>query len=80
MSNDEWGDFQTPSDLATQVLRSLRGTGWTRLLEPTCGLGRFLEASQTLGGDVHRIGIEIQAEHAAAASRFADTVLELAGG
>ena len=75
MPNNEWGDFQTPSDLAVRVLRSLGETGWTRLLEPTCGLGRFLEASQTLGSDVHRIGIEIQSEHAAAASRFANTVL-----
>ena len=76
MRSNEWGDFQTPSDLAAQALRSLDATGWTRLLEPTCGLGRFLEASQTLGSDVHRIGIEIQSEHATAASRFADTVLE----
>ena len=76
MPNNEWGDFQTPSDLAAQALRSLGATKWTRLLEPTCGLGRFLEASQALGSDVHRIGIEIQSEHAAVASSFADTVLE----
>ncbi len=76
MPNNEWGDFQTPSDLALQALRSLGATRWTRLLEPTCGLGRFLEASQTLGSNVHRIGIEIQPEHAAVASRSADTVLE----
>lgn len=76
MPNNEWGDFQTPADLAGQVLGSLGATRWTRLLEPTCGLGRFLEASQALGSDVHRIGIEIQSGHAAAASRFADTVLE----
>lgn len=76
MPNNEWGDFQTPIDLAAQVIGSLGATRWTRLLEPTCGLGSFLEASQTLGSDVHRVGVEIQSGHAAVASRFADAVLE----
>jgi len=42
----EFGDFQTPSALARQVCAALarRGIKPASLIEPTCGLGRFLFA------------------------------------
>jgi hypothetical protein len=61
------GDFQTPRELVAAVLRCLGpvGSRWTRVLEPTCGKGSFLE------GLLHDpapprevIGIELQQAHA----------------
>jgi hypothetical protein len=54
-----WGDFQTPLTLAESVLRSLPQREWGRVLEPTCGIGTFLEAAKVLGG-AERVGIEVQ--------------------
>jgi len=64
--NNEWGDFQTPQDLARQVVSLFAGERWRRVLEPTCGIGRFLEASRILGKDIERQGIEIQPEYVSA--------------
>lgn len=43
----EFGDFQTPPALARQVVDLLRSKGLVpgSVLEPTCGLGAFVEAS-----------------------------------
>ena len=43
----EFGDFQTPLALANQVVDLLkaRGVAPRSVVEPTCGLGRFVEAS-----------------------------------
>jgi hypothetical protein len=65
--NNEWGDFQTPVDLADEVLRTLPNRGWTRLLEPTCGRGSFLSAAAALG-DVERVGVEVQEHYAVEAA------------
>ncbi len=57
------GDFQTPLALAEQVVHILkqRGTHWTRVLEPTCGLGNFIHAVIQQCPDIQEIiGIEIQ--------------------
>ena len=59
MPNNEWGDFQTPPELAALAVSSLTGRTWGRVLEPTCGIGRFLEAAASLGPDVERLGIEL---------------------
>lgn len=44
---EEYGDFQTPPELASQVCRLLadRGTIPASILEPTCGIGNFLLAA-----------------------------------
>lgn len=67
----EFGDFQTPPELVSAVLDRLGPIGgrWTRVLEPTCGRGNFL-AGLLAGDPLPReiLGIEIQAEHLAAAS------------
>ena len=41
----ELGDFQTPPSLVAAVLTSLASDGkkWSRVLEPTCGRGNFIE-------------------------------------
>ncbi len=61
------GDFQTPPGLVDEVLNALEpglSEGrWGRILEPTCGLGHFLEgAGARLNGRSELVGIEIQDE------------------
>lgn len=74
MPNNEWGDFQTPVDLATEVLGTLPNRGWTRILEPTCGRGSFLSAAASLG-TVERVGVEVQEHYAVEAARSGARVL-----
>src|SRR5271157_1390185 len=57
------GDFQTPRDLVDAVLQTLGpiGARWTRILEPTCGSGSFLQALLEHEAPPRElIGIEIQ--------------------
>jgi hypothetical protein len=77
MSNNEWGDFQTPLALATSALDSLGQSRWTRVLEPTCGIGSFLKASMQLGATVERIGIEVQPDYVGAARAAGFAVLPI---
>ena len=70
MPNNELGDFQTPLALARQCLRVLGLPAAVRVLEPTCGRGAFLEASASLSPGSERVGLELQEEHAAAASAW----------
>jgi hypothetical protein len=41
----EYGDFQTPPELAKAICLALRGERPATLLEPTCGTGAFLAAA-----------------------------------
>jgi hypothetical protein len=75
MANNQWGDFQTPAELARHVVAALPRRAWGRVLEPTCGVGRFLEATTRLGGDVERVGIEVQPSYAAEAAAKGFNVL-----
>ncbi len=45
----EYGDFQTPYDLAEQVVKFLTATGFSprAIVEPTCGRGSFVRAAVT---------------------------------
>jgi predicted RNA methylase len=67
----EYGDFQTPSELAADVLDLLRKRKtWTRVLEPCCGIGNFLvEAVRRLPRSVEVRGIEIRPEYVQVANR-----------
>ena len=57
----EYGDFQTPLPLARMCVEAIGGT-WSRILEPTCGLGSFLQASiEKHDADV--VGFEIQPDY-----------------
>jgi hypothetical protein len=76
MASDEWGDFQTPQDLANDVIRSLKPGNWSCVLEPTCGLGNFLEASLALGPEIQRIGIEVQTRYVESARARGFDVLD----
>jgi hypothetical protein len=60
------GDFQTPRELARQIVQLLEpiGSRWSRVLEPTCGTGAFLQALlQCPSPPRELIGIEIQESH-----------------
>ncbi len=71
----EWGDFQTPLGLVEQVIAFLqtRGERWQRVLEPTCGVGNFIQGimrSTLLDSDAEIQGIEIQSSHVEQASQL----------
>lgn len=70
MVKDQFGDFQTPVALAEQCLRVLRINPNARILDPTCGVGNFLSASQRLHPNTERRGVEIQPAYAELASTF----------
>src|SRR5260370_3566256 len=56
----EYGDFQTPEGLARSVCAMLasQGADPAALLEPSCGLGRFLFAGlDRFGGIRNAIGV-----------------------
>lgn len=71
----EFGDFQTPKSLAIQVcdLISRLGCEPRSVLEPTCGVGHFLDAAlQSFPSVKHLAGVEINPEYAAAAKSALD--------
>jgi hypothetical protein len=62
----EYGDFQTPESLASEVcaLISEQGLRPAALLEPTCGLGRFLFAGlDHFKGAKKALGADINAQY-----------------
>lgn len=62
----EFGDFQTPSDLAAEVCRVLKRQRVlpASIVEPTCGVGQLFEAALNAFPDVHAArGMELNAEH-----------------
>ncbi|WP_407708423.1 hypothetical protein ACIU4M_18495 [Bacillus altitudinis] len=59
----EFGDFQTPPNLAERVCRMLNGKGInpTTVIEPTYGKGNFIHASLNHFKNINKVyGIEIQ--------------------
>jgi len=61
----EFGDFQTPFELALRATRLLRrlGIAPASILEPTCGKGAFVAAAQHVFGGVSIYGMEINPLH-----------------
>lgn len=62
----EFGDFQTPGDLAAEVCRVLkrRRVAPMSIVEPTCGVGQFLEAAlNTFPNAVQACGMELNPVH-----------------
>lgn len=62
----EYGDFQTPLELAILVCQQLKSLGVNPdiIVEPTCGIGSFIEASLALFSSVQKIiGVEINQDH-----------------
>ncbi|WP_165164391.1 SAM-dependent DNA methyltransferase [Corynebacterium qintianiae] len=70
MANNEFGDFQTPLALAKRCLEVLNISSDARVLEPTCGVGAFLQAAQELAPDSERVGLEINEAYAAEAGQW----------
>jgi hypothetical protein len=62
----DFGDFQTPPELVSDVLEALEpiGTRWPRVLEPTCGRGNFIAGLLNLPNPPKEIiGLEVQDRH-----------------
>lgn len=72
----EYGDFQTPDDLAGKVVKLIGSLGFeaASILEPTCGLGNLLlPALQRFGGCVPAVGVDINPDYLGrAASRLSN--------
>ncbi len=78
-SKAEFGDFQTPIELARAVCFLLLGRGVrpTSILEPTCGLGTFLVAALEVFPSIRRaVGVEINRDYA---NRAEQAIAEKAG-
>lgn len=71
----EFGDFQTPTDLALAATTLLRKLGICprSILEPTCGRGAFLEAAVTVFPECDSIvGVDINSHHLQVADLIAN--------
>ena len=66
------GDFQTPVQLARNVVTRLFADGlqWERILEPTCGQGNFIRACVEEAGVREIIGLEIQQSYVKESKRI----------
>lgn len=66
ISKVEYGDFQTPLELADLVCQQLikLGVKPDLIIEPTCGIGHFIEISSRLFPSVKKIiGVEINPQY-----------------
>ncbi len=62
----EYGDFQTPLDLAERVLEFLHSSLISppeTIIEPTCGLGSFIDAAVTFFPDSSIYAMDINAQY-----------------
>ncbi len=62
----EYGDFQTPFELAKRVCEKLNQLGVSPnvVIEPTCGVGAFVEASALSFPSVKKIiGVEVNQDY-----------------
>ena len=78
----EFGDFQTPIELARQIcsLLSQNGLEPISILEPTCGKGSFIVAALEFFPNVRNIiGIDINSEHIKDACSALDKLAHTAG-
>ena len=81
-SKAEFGDFQTPIELARDVCSILfrQGVAPISVLEPTCGKGGFLAAALELFPSVRNIiGVDINGEHVREARSSLDKVVSTVG-
>jgi hypothetical protein len=70
----ELGDFQTPPELVSKVLKTLGPVGerWSRVLEPTCGTGNFIRGLLSLDISPSEIkAFELQEAHVRQARKAA---------
>ena len=67
-----FGDFQTPLDLAREVASFVRSeeSSVSTVVEPTCGVGSFLQASiEVFGTKVQHLGFDINPDYVELARR-----------
>lgn len=78
MPNNEFGDFQTPLNLAKKCLETLEIPRDIpiQIIEPTCGVGAFLQASQEISPLSLRRGIEINPHYASEASEYGEIIVD----
>ena len=82
----EYGDFQTPLELAEKVCQKLVELDVTPdvILEPTCGVGNFLEAAASTFQSVNKIiGVELNSNYLQAIKNkaiFKDKRVEIRAG
>ncbi len=61
----EFGDFQTPDELATKIVNHLKQLGIlpASIIEPTCGTGSFILASLNTYSDANILGFDINSSY-----------------
>src|ERR1017187_2337692 len=61
----EYGDFQTPPELCSEVCHLLKASGVKpkSIVEPTCGRGSFVLAALEIFKTADIIGVDINAEY-----------------
>ncbi len=61
----EFGDYQTPIELATEILNYLKGSMEIpkTILEPTCGLGSFIKSARKVFPNATILGFDINKEY-----------------
>ena len=61
----EFGDFQTPTILATTILTKLKSDGLfpASILEPTCGTGSFIVAAMEIFTSTKIFGFDINSKY-----------------
>jgi hypothetical protein len=74
--NNEFGDFQTPRELARRVLATLPARRWATILDPTCGTGNFLHEAAARFPAAALLGIEVQPSYARQAATTSATIIE----
>jgi hypothetical protein len=72
----EFGDFQTPLPLAREICASLKSQGVRAdvIVEPTCGLGVFLQAAAEYYPKAELRGFDIKSDYVAAAAKCLNDV------
>lgn len=70
MANNEFGDFQTPNQLATACVNLMDIPSDAIAFEPTCGRGSFLKAISLASPESERFGLEINHEYVAEAQQY----------
>ncbi len=74
------GDFQTPVQLARNVISRLYADGlqWERILEPTCGQGNFIRVCIEQAAGVREIiGLEIQQSYVEQSKRIRSELVRI---
>lgn len=72
----EFGDYQTPEDLALAVCEKLKHLNITAntILEPTCGIGAFILAGHKIYPDANILGFEINPDYVIESKKYLSNI------